>query len=497
MTSLMTENPKSSSRADNIAAVAGRGTIYITAAKIWFVVSGAAIHFVLPRFLTPEQFGMYEVVVYVVSIVNAVIVTATYQSVSKRISEDEANAGAVKARALKLQVLVGGGASLGFFLLAPVIAGYLNDLRLVPYLRLASLITLAYSFYAVFTGYFNGRRKFLAQACLDMSYSTLKLGFIVLLVWLGYGIAGGIGGFALAAASVLALSAVVAGKSKQENPVSARQLLGFQAYVLLFTLAINLLQRIDLIMVKALSSPDASVASENAGYYGAAINVANVTHQAIVSATFVIFPLISQSTFASDRERTRTYIANALRYTLMVMALIATLFSANAGRVLSLIYKPEYQAGTAALSVVAYGMLLFGVLYVVTTIISASGRPAVSLIIAAITLGLSGALNSMLIPSYGLVGAAIATTASMFVGVAAAASYLHFKFGAVMSAMSALRIAVCAAIIYAASRIIEPSSKLLTLVQIVALSISYVLALVATKELGTGDLKVIARVFNK
>src|SRR2546425_1085542 len=233
MTSLMTENPKNSSRADNIAAVAGPGTIYITAAKIWFVVSGAAIHFVLPRFLTPEQFGMYEVVVYVVSIVNAVIITATYQSVSKRISEDEANAGAVKAKALKLQVLVGGGASLGFFLLAPVIAGYLNDLRLVPYLRFASL----------------------------------------------------------------------------------------------FTLAINLLQRIDLIMVKTLSSADASVASENAGYYGAAINVANVTHQAIVSATFVIFPLISQSTFAKDREKTRTYITNTLRYTLMVMALIATLFS--------------------------------------------------------------------------------------------------------------------------------------------------------------------------
>jgi stage V sporulation protein B len=495
MTSLMTENRKPSAPADNIAAVAGRGTIYITAAKIWFVVSGAAIHFVLPRFLTPEQFGMYEVAVYVVSIVNAVIITATYQSVSKRISEDEANAGSIKAKALKLQVLLGGGASLGFFLLAPVIAGYLNDLRLVPYLRLASLITLAYSFYAVFTGYFNGRRKFLAQASLDMSYSTLKLGFIVLLVWLGYGVGGGIGGFALAAASVLALSAVVAGKSKQENPVSARQLLGFQAYVLLFTLAINLLQRIDLIMVKALSSADASVASENAGYYGAAINVANVTHQAIVSATFVIFPLISQSTFASDRERTRLYIANTLRYTLMVMALIATLFSANAGRVLSLIYKPEYQAGTAALSVVAYGMLLFGVLYVVTTIISASGRPAISLIVAAITLGLSVALNSMLIPLYGLVGAAIATTASMFVGVAAAASYLHFKFGALMSPASALRIVTCAAIIYAASRVVGTSSKLLTLIQLITLSIAYLVALVATRELGRDDLRLVAQVF--
>ena len=495
MTPLATEESNPAASTDNnIAAIAGRGTVYITASKIWFVVSGYGIHFVLPRLMTTEQFGMYQVVVGVVSIINAVIITGTYQTVSKRISEDEDRAGSVKATALKLQVLVGGGASLAFFLLAPLVSRYLNDARLVNYLRLASLITLSYSFYAVFTGYFNGRKKFLTQAALDVSYSTFKLGFVVLFVWLGFGVAGGIGGFALAAAMVLALSAIVAGKSERRMEVRVRDLLGFQSYLLLFTLAMNLLQKTDLILVKALSSADATAASENAAHYGAALNVANITYQLIISATFVVFPLVSQATFAKDRRRTQSYISNTLRYTLIVMALIATLFSANATGVLSLVYPRDYQAGSDALSIVAYGMLLFGLLYVVTTIISASGHPGVSLLVGLLTLGASAALNVLLIPSYGLAGAAAGTTASMLAGAVGGCAYLKVRFGVLMPPLAAVRIAGCGAAVYAGSLLFTASSKVMIVAKLVALTFVYLGALAATGEMGREDLRVIQRV---
>jgi stage V sporulation protein B len=494
MISFATRESKPATSADNVAAIAGRGTIYITAAKIWFMVSGYGIHFILPRLMTREQFGIYQVVVGVVSVINAVIITGTYQTVSKRVSEDEANAGSVRSSALKLQILIGGGASLAFFLFAPVVASYLNDARLVNFLRLASLITLAYSFYAVFTGYFNGRKRFLTQASLDASYSTFKLAFVVLFVWLGFGVAGGIGGFALAAASVLALSILIAGRGERTKPVRARDLLQFQIYLLLFTLAMNLLQKTDLILVKALSSPDATIASENVASYGAAINVANITYQAIISATFIVFPLVSQATFAGDRERTRTYISNTLRYTLIVMALLATLFSANARGVLSLVYPPEYQAGSAALSVVAYGMLLFGLLYVTTTMISASGQAGVSLIVGVVTLGASAALNALLIPAYGLIGAACATTVSMLAGAIGACIYVWRRFGASIALSSAARIAGSAGAIYAVSLLIWPSSKLQIVAKLIALSVIYLAALIISGEVGRHDLSVLARV---
>jgi stage V sporulation protein B len=447
--------------------------------------------------MSNEQFGLYQIVIGIVSIINAVVVIGTSQTVSKYISQDESRADSVKAKALKLQVAVGGTLALGFFLLAPVIAGYLNDARLTNYLRLAALITLSYSFYSVFTGYFNGQKKFLTQAALDATYSTLKLVSIVLLVWAGFGVAGGVTGFALAAMGVLGLSAIIAGKGRRTGEVRAKDLFAFQFYLLAFTLVLNLLQKVDLILVKALSSPDADVASANAGFYGAAINVANITYQVIISVTFVIFPLVSQATFANDRKLTQTYIANTLRYTLMIMALLATLFSANAASVLHVIYPDPYQASSGALGWVAFGMLAFGLLYVLTTIISASGRPTVSLIIGVVTLAASAALNALLIPRAGLTGAGLATTLAMFIGAGIGIVYLLTRFGALIPPLSLARIAACSAIIYALSLAYTPASKSLIVVKLAALCLLYVIALMASREIGGDELRLVQRVVKK
>jgi stage V sporulation protein B len=477
-----------------VARLAGRGTVYITAAKVWFIASGFGIELILTRLMTLEQFGIYKVVIGVVSIINAVVIAGTYQTVSKYISQEPGKADSVKRKSLGLQLLVGGSITIGFFLLAPLTARYLNDERLTDYLRIASFITLSYSFYAVFTGYFNGQKKFLAQAALDMTYSTLKLVCIVALVWIGLGVAGAVGGFAIAAAVILTISAIAAKGGSRTGEVKASELFRFQSYLLIFTLVLNLLQKVDLILIKSLSSTDATVASENAGYYGAAINLANITYQIIISATFVIFPLISEVTFANDRASTRAYVTNTLRYSVMIMAPVATLFSANAAEAIRVVYPTNYQAGGAALGVVAFGMLLFGALHVMTAIISASGHPKVSLAVGAVTLATSAALNYLLIPKLGITGAAIGTTAAMFVGAAAGGGYVLAKFGALMPLKSILRIALGAGAIYGASLVFTPDSKVLILAEMVALGLVYFVALVLTGELGRDDLGAVKKV---
>jgi stage V sporulation protein B len=451
----------------------------------------------LAHLLTDESYGIYRVVINTVSIINAVIVTGTYQTVSKYVSQEPDNADSIKWTALRLQAYVGGAATLGFFLLAPVIASLLNDSRLTGWLRLASLITLAYSFYAVYTGYFNGKRNFSVQAGLDMTYSTLKLVFIVSLAWLGFGVTGSVGGFALAAASVLIVSAVLARGHDRTSDARVGQLFGFQSYLLLFTFVLTLLQRVDLMLIKALSSPVAKTASENAGYYSAAIDIANISYQIIVSVTFVIFPLVSQSTFADDRPRTQSYISNTLRYTLMVMALTATLFSSCSSGVLRVIYRETYQAGSPALKIVAFGMLFFGLLYVITTIISASGKPRISLLLGVVTLVLSAGLNAVLIPSHGLVGAGAATTLSMLIGTGLACWYIWRTFGTLISILSVMRIAASAGAVYGASLLFSPASKILIIAQLIVLSIVYVTVLIISGELGLRDLKLIGRVVRR
>src|SRR6185436_7001874 len=193
---------------------------------------------------------------------------------------------------------------------------------------------------------------------------------------------------------------------------------------------------------------------------------------------------VSQATFAGDRAKTRMYITGTLRYTLMIMALVASLLSANAAEVLHVVYADDYQVGATALSVDAYGMLLFGLLYVLTTIISASGRPMVSLLIGTFTLIASGVLNFLLIPVYGLTGAAIATTAAMFLGALISGGYVGKTLGGFMPLPlgSAVRIAGCALAVFGVSRLVVPVSRWLIVLQLVVIGAAYVAALIVTGE---------------
>jgi stage V sporulation protein B len=473
------------------AIVAGRGTIYITLAKAWFMITGYGIYFSLPRLISAEQFGLYQVVIGVVSIVNAVLITGTSQTVSKFVSQEPAKSGAIKTAALRTQVIVGTAVSLGFFLLAPVMADRLNDSRLSSYFRLAAAIPLFYSFYAVFTGYFNGRKQFLKQASIDMTYSTLKAAFIVSLAWLGYGVWGGVGGFVLAAGAILLIASIAARDGASGERFQVRGLFAFQFYLLASTLIMNLLQKADLILVKAVSASDPAVAAANAGYYGAAVNVANITFQVIVSITFVIFPLVSEATFNRDVETTQVYVVNTLRAVLIIMVVVATLFSANARSVLVLLYPRDYQEASHALAILAFGALLFGLFYVTTTIITASGKPLISLAFGSGALVANAAFNLFLIPRFGLSGAAAGVVASMLLGVLGSLAYLSWHYGRILPVPSLIRLGICAGVVYGVSLSFTPGSKLLTLVKLVALGALFLTLLLITREVKKSDLAAI------
>ena len=82
----------------------------------------------------------------------------------------------------------------------------------------------------------------------------------------------------------------------------------------------------------------------------------------------------------------------------------------------------------------------------------------------------------------------------MLAGSSAACVYLWRKFGALMPPLSAVRIAICAAAIYGASALFLASSKVLIIGKLVTLSVSYLVALIISREVGRDDLRMITRV---
>ncbi|MEW5821785.1 MAG: oligosaccharide flippase family protein [Cyanobacteriota bacterium] len=478
---------------------AEKGVLYLTISKIYFLIAGYCILFSLTRILGPEGYGVYSSINAFLAVLDAVILIGTIQAVSKFVSEDETQAEIVKQKALFLQIFVGGGIALVYFLMAPYIADFLQDNTLVPFLRLSSVIVLCYSFYGIYLGYINGRKFFVKQAIIDMTFTTLKASLLIGLAYAGLKytqkllgenitsidlpVFGALGGFGLAALLVVVISIIVVkSKANVKGDFPISKLLVFQGTIIFFTLIINMLLQADLVLVKKFTD------NFSTGIYSAALQLARIPYQAITAVTFVIFPLISESTFSQDTERTKMYIHNTLRFSLMLISILVVLFGSTAKGTLLFLYTDKYLPGTEILSIYVFAVMFFALFFIMTTIISGSGKPIISCIIGFITLVFTVCFNYYAIPNYGIAGAAISTTIAMFLGMLICSGYILKTFNSLIKPANAIRIILAATIIYAIGIFYNAEGHLWVAIKFILLWNAYLVLLFVFKEFTNDDI---------
>jgi stage V sporulation protein B len=492
----MSDGPSPSDR----AVEAGRGALFIGFAKVFFMVSGAAQKLLLGRFVGVEVYGQFSVVNKAISIVNNAIVQGTIQSVSKFTAEDDSHIQPVKRAALVVHSFVASAVAIGWILAAGVVANLLKAPGYVNWFRMVAAIPLLYAFYCVFVGSANGQRKFRLQASFDVAFSTLKtlllLGGAVVLARLGgSAVTGAFLGFIVAAALILVIAAVRVGLPTGPERFPASKLMAYMAGVIGYTLLINLALNSDALLLRGFAgrATDQLRADALAGAYDAISTLATLPYQALLVITFVIFPLISRSTFVNDRESTRVYITETLRYALLIGAAMAVVLAARPSMILGLAYpKAGYAEGARALPVLASGLLVLAVLSVCGSIINASGRPRIMVMLMSVTVAVSGGSAFALVPlakpgAAMLMAQATATTIGNAVGLVLALVYLRKTFGAGPPLATVGRVAAAAAVAIGAARVFPSGGKLLGMITLAVVGLVFVAALVILRELGPSD----------
>lgn len=491
------------------AVGAGRGVLYIAFAKLYFILGGFALETLLPRLLGDVLYGAYGVVVPWMSIFNNVIVTGSIQAVSRETTADPSRADDVKAAGLRMQLVVGLPIACLFALGAPLWAWIEHDPGKTGLLAISAGVVAFYSLYTVFVGSANGTRQFNKQAGLDMTFSTLKVGGILAAAALGFGVWGAIEAWVIAAGLVLLVAIAWVGWPRAGTEHTVRPMLRYFAGLVLYLIVMNLIMAVDTFLLKRLvtewfvAHDVASAVTEHAdrqvAYYRVVQNLARLPYQLMIAVTFVVFPLVSRSTFEKDAEKTRSYVRAAMRYSLVFAGLMGAVLASQSGPLIAFLYPEPYAAeGGPALAILALGNVAFALFTIAGTILNGAGRTRDAITVAALTLALLVVGLFVGIP-HGAPGrevlaiCAAATTTAMALGAAASGWYLWKRFGAFLPVLTVVRVGIAIVAAVAAGRFLVPHGKVMTLGLTLVCAAIYLAVIVGTRELGPADIAALRR----
>lgn len=426
----------------------GRGALFITGGKLWFMLTAATVNFVLGSLLGSVDYGNYGVTVRWVSLLNMMLVQGLLQGMSRLVAQQPQAALGLWHAARKVAVGLGLGAAVLLAALSWPLADVLGDARLQPLLMAAGLISAAYALYAPQVGVLNGLQRFLHQALLDMGFSTAKLVFILVPAALGLGALGSVLGFGTAAA----LMALVAGLTLRGAPagapsqrLTAGALMGFSGAVMGYQGLANLLMLLDLAVVKR-GAAQGWVGVLDPGYYTAAVNLAQVPYLGCTAIVFVVFPLLGAANNASAPQIGSTVTA-ALRYALLVGAPVSAAMAAAAPGVLTAVFPSAYVAAAPALRMLSLAYLCMALASVVCTMLNALGRPIRSAAVVLAGVAASAVVLWVAVPQWGMLGGAGAAVVGMGVSLTVGLVALRRTGGAGLPWRSMARHGVAAAVV--------------------------------------------------
>ncbi len=151
------------------------------------------------------------------------------------------------------------------------------------------------------------------------------------------------------------------------------------------------------------------LAAQFVGYYGIASPIARLPLVISMAVATAVLPATSAALSVNDRDLIETYINQAYRYVTIVVLPASLGIAIFATPIISLLF-PGYVLGSGALQILALGMLFFTLYTVSASISQGIGKPVIPMVSLALGTLIELGLSVILIPKYGINGAAIATS---------------------------------------------------------------------------------------
>ncbi len=190
-----------------------------------------------------------------------------------------------------------------------------------------------------------------------------------------------------------------------EAPLKSWMLMGW--FILLATACKVLLNRVDVVMLGPLSTLEAT------GLYGACVRLSYVLTFPQVALSMVLSPVFSSAYASGNQAELRQAVRQATRLSLVTLVPLALPFVLVPESVLKIVYGDSYAGGGDVLTLVIVSQFFASLSIPLSSLLMMTGREKPYGVLIAGVLALNVALNLLLIPPYGALGAAASSAVGM------------------------------------------------------------------------------------
>jgi O-antigen/teichoic acid export membrane protein len=459
---------------------ASRGSFILTGAAFISAVLTYAFHVVEGWLLTPEGYGAFGVAIAFMMIFGFIVESGIPPAVTRFFSGSRQDKGNILRSALIGNFIIGlaaGGVLYLFLRLSDFVTEYHNVvIVLVVTVIIISLASVCR--YAL-----QGLFRFIKVGLFDVLNKAIMLLFGVVLVLAGLDVLGAILGIAIGAllATLLTLYWLRDTGYWRGTGLAAPGLYKLAAPMLLGTLVLILFMYVDIIGMKFLKVPE-----EFVGYYQSAVTLARLPVVIMISVMGAIFPFISRY---AETDKGRQYIAILVKYSLVFLVPVSIAFIVVPGRLLTLFFPLEYLPASGALAVVSAGMIFLVLVNILARGFQGLGYPRIPAVWLPLALVVQILLLYFLIPRYGLLGAAAATTAACFLGLLFMLwQGARHRFGLGFSYKILISYAIMAVLLYYFP---GGNGRMLTILSIIVAGVLYLASIKAFRLVTSDDLGII------
>jgi len=297
-------------------------------------------------------------------------------------------------------------------MLTSLVMGY--PTKVVFYISIASISTIAFSYNRLFFGFFRAFGTVRYEAVITALERVITALFGIALILLGLGLLE----FFIAASAISVISAVVGFILLKSRYVFVpeyawevsfiKRLLKDAGPLLMLGIFSVIYFQIDILILSLFRSED------RVGLYLSSIRLMSLFQFIPGAIIAVLLPLMARQLRDKDKQLISS-LAVSIRYMLVFGLFSAVLIFLFADKIILILYSEKFSAAAPALKILIWALPFFLVNPILGTFLIAAKRQKLPAISVAVTALANLILNLMVIPKYGFMGAAATTLISEFI----------------------------------------------------------------------------------